>query len=46
MNVLLANIIDAHGGKDRWNGYEKANATIVSSGGFFPLKFRIRTRAI
>jgi len=38
MNVLLASIIDAHGGMDHWNGYEKVNATIVSGGGFFPLK--------
>jgi hypothetical protein len=25
-------------GLDRWNGYEKVDATIVSGGGFFPLK--------
>ena len=38
MNDLLAKIIDAHGGLDRWNGYEKVEATIVSGGGFFPFK--------
>ena len=26
MNDLLASIIDAHGGVDRWNEYEKVNA--------------------
>ncbi len=40
MNDLLASIIDAHGGMDRWNGYEKVDATIVSSGGFFPAQGR------
>ena len=38
MNDLLARILDAHGGVDRWNGYEKVDATIVSGGGFFALK--------
>ena len=38
MNELLAQIIDAHGGINRWKGYEKVEATIVSGGGFFPLK--------
>ena len=38
MNELLARIIDAHGGMERWNGHEKVNATIVSGGGLFPLK--------
>jgi hypothetical protein len=37
-NELLARIIDAHGGIDRWTGYEKIEARIVSGGGFFPLK--------
>ncbi len=30
MNELLARVIEAHGGMDRWNGYEKVEATIVS----------------
>jgi hypothetical protein len=38
MNELLARIIDAHGGIDCWNRYERAEATIVSGGGFFRLK--------
>src|ERR1700731_2715462 len=38
MNELLARIIDAHGGMDRWKGFEKVHATIVSGGGLFPLK--------
>jgi hypothetical protein len=38
VNQLLAKIIDAHGGLDRWNSHEKVEATIVSGGGFFSLK--------
>src|SRR5256885_3839611 len=38
MNELLAKVIDAHGGMERWNGHEKVEATIVSGGGLFPLK--------
>ena len=38
MNQLLAEITDAHGGIGRWDDYEKVEATIVSGGGFFPLK--------
>jgi hypothetical protein len=38
MNELLAKILDAHGGMDRWNAYQKVEATIVSGGGLFPLK--------
>lgn len=38
MNELLADVIDAHGGMDNWNQYEKVEANIVSGGGFFPLK--------
>jgi hypothetical protein len=35
MNELLARVLDAHGGMDRWNGYQKVGATIVTGGGFF-----------
>jgi hypothetical protein len=35
MNRLLAQIVDAHGGINRWKGYEKVEATIVNGGGFF-----------
>ena len=38
MHELLGQILNAHGGIDRWNKYEKVEATIVSGGGFFPLK--------
>jgi hypothetical protein len=38
MNKLLASILDRHGGLDRWRGYERVDATIISGGGFFPLK--------
>jgi hypothetical protein len=38
MNELLARILDAHGGMERWRGYEEVEATIVSGGGFFALK--------
>ena len=38
MNELLVNIIDAHGGTERWHWYEKVEATILSGGGFFALK--------
>jgi hypothetical protein len=38
MNELLSRVIKAHGGMDRWNGYDKVESTIVSGGGFFPLK--------
>ena len=38
MNELLARILEAHGGVERWRGYEKVEATIVSGGGFFALK--------
>jgi hypothetical protein len=38
MNELLSRVIDAHGGMGRWNGYHKVESTIVSGGGFFPLK--------
>ena len=38
MNNLLARIIEAHGGADRWNHFEKVNATIVSGGGLFAMK--------
>jgi hypothetical protein len=38
LNELLAKIIDAHGGMDRWKAYKKVDVTIVSGGGFFALK--------
>ena len=38
VSALLTQAIDAHGGMARWNECEKVEATIVSGGGFFPLK--------
>ena len=38
MNELLARVLEAHGGLDRWMDCEKVEATFVSGGGFFSLK--------
>lgn len=38
MNDLLAKIVHAHGGMERWQRYEQVQATIVSGGGLFRLK--------
>jgi hypothetical protein len=38
MSQLLAEVVDAHGGIDRWNRYTDVRASIVSAGGFFALK--------
>jgi hypothetical protein len=38
MNALLGQVLDAHGGLDRWKRYGKVEATIVTGGGFFALK--------
>jgi hypothetical protein len=38
MNQLLGEILDAHGGINRWNEYRKVEATVVSGGGLFQLK--------
>jgi hypothetical protein len=35
---LLAEVIDAHGGLERWNAHKRVEASIVSGGGFFALK--------
>ena len=34
----LTTILNAHGGLERWNKYTKVEATVVSGGGFYPLK--------
>lgn len=44
MNHLLAEVIEAHGGLDRWNRYKEVTASIVSGGGFFALKGLIQDR--
>jgi hypothetical protein len=33
MGELLARVLDAHGGMDRWKNYQKVGATIVTRGG-------------
>jgi hypothetical protein len=38
MSELLSQVLDAHGGLQRWKTFSKVEATIVSGGGFFPLK--------
>ena len=38
MNQLLGNVLDAHGGMNRWNKYQKIEATILTGGGFFASK--------
>lgn len=38
MHDLIARIISAHGGLERWHQYEKVEASIVSGGGLFRLK--------
>lgn len=38
VNQLLTDVLEAHGGRDRWSRYTTVEATIVSGGGFFPLK--------
>jgi len=45
LNDLLARIIEARGSMDRWKGYEKVKATIVS-GGFFSLKGKPQDSAL
>jgi hypothetical protein len=44
MNALLGQVLDAHGGLDRWKRYGKVEATIVTGGGFFPLKGVLQDR--
>ena len=38
MTELLAEIIEAHGGLDRWNGFSKVEATIVTDGALWGMK--------
>jgi hypothetical protein len=38
MNDLLARVIAAHGGLERWNTFTKVTATVVAGGGLLPLK--------
>ena len=38
MNKLLARIVEAHGGLDRWRRFNRIEATIVSGGAFWGMK--------
>ena len=38
VNELLARVLDAHGGLERWRRYARVQASIVSGGGLFALK--------
>src|SRR5258708_19897457 len=38
MNDLLAQVIAAHGGLDRWNTLKKVTATVVAAGGVLSIK--------
>ena len=44
MNALLGQVLEAHGGMERWKRYGKVEATIVTGGGFFPLKGVLQDR--
>ena len=37
-NELLASVLHAHGGLDRWRTFEKVSADFVSGGGLMPMK--------
>jgi hypothetical protein len=37
-NELLQQVIEAHGGLDRWNGFSTVQATIVTGGQLFGMK--------
>ena len=45
MNERLANILDAHGGLDRRNEYQRVEATIVSGGASFRSRVYCRIQA-
>jgi hypothetical protein len=45
MNELLSRVLEAHGGTARWSRYGKVEATVVSGGGFFPLKSVVQDAA-
>jgi hypothetical protein len=38
MNALLASIVEAHGGLDRWRRFNRVEATIVTGGAFWGMK--------
>jgi hypothetical protein len=38
VNELLASIVEAHGGFDRWRRFNRVEATIVTGGAFWGMK--------
>ena len=45
MNELLANIVEAHGGFDRWRRFNRVSATIVTGGALWGMKNLTEDRA-
>jgi hypothetical protein len=45
MSDLLRNVLDAHGGLDRWNKFSTLRTQIVTGGGLWPLKGLIQDAA-
>ena len=45
MNDLLKNVLEAHGGLERWNQFGTVRAQIVTGGGLWPLKGLIQDPA-
>jgi hypothetical protein len=45
MNELLAMILDAHGGLERWRAHEKVQAAIATGGGFFGFRGLVQDHA-
>src|SRR5436190_22872643 len=35
---FLSSVLDAHGGVDRWNKFERVSASFMSGGGLMPMK--------
>jgi hypothetical protein len=44
MDTLLGQVLEAHGGLERWRRYSMVEATIVTGGGLFPLKGLMQDR--
>ena len=45
MNELLTNVLQAHGGLDRWNQFSTVRAQIVTGGGLWALKGLVQDSA-
>jgi hypothetical protein len=45
MSTLLGQVLEAHGGLERWRRHSKVEATIVTGGGLFPLKGLMQDRS-